>query len=244
MTLAAYDDIAEWYDSYINEGSQGSLFEELILPSLLEAVGDVRGKRIADIACGQGVAARRLAMRGATVVGVDLSLKLLEMARQYEEQQPMGIIYLQDDAQTLGTLLDNSFDGAVCNMALMDISNLGAALRAVYRILDAGGWFTFIITHPCFQTPNSRWMDRGSGQQSREVWGYFDEGFWVSDNPLGVRSRVGAHHRTLSTYVSTLFEAGLTLTHLLEPQATDELALRVPGYAEVPAVLVVRAAKA
>jgi ubiquinone/menaquinone biosynthesis C-methylase UbiE len=243
MAQAAYDDIAEWYNNYINEGSQGSLYEGLILPALLELVGDVQGQHIVDIACGQGVVSRRLAAQGSTVLGVDLSRKLLEMACRFEKEQPLGISYQQDDAQKLSTLADSSFDGAVCNMALMDIPDLEEVIRSVRRVLVPGGWFAFCITHPCFQTPNSRWLDRDNNGTSREVWGYFDEEFWVSDNPLGVRSRVGAHHRTLSTYANTLVEAGFALQHISEPQATGHVASRIPGYEQVPAILLMKAIK-
>ncbi|HAL49192.1 MAG TPA: class I SAM-dependent methyltransferase, partial [Dehalococcoidia bacterium] len=46
---------------------------------------------------------------------------------------------------------------------------------------------------------------------------YFAEGFWRSENPDGVRGKVGAHHRTLSTYLNGLVEAGLSLERLVEP---------------------------
>lgn len=245
MTHAAYDSIAEWYDSYINEGVQGSFFEELILPSLLDLVGKVSGQRVADVACGQGIVSRRLAQRGAIVTGIDLSQELLKLARRYEEEQQLGVQYLRDNAQALTKLDDASFDGAVCSMALMDIPDLPAIFRAVHRILAPGGWFAFCITHPCFEPPHAQWLDMGTEGKgiSRQVQGYFKEGYWQSKNPLGVRFRVGAYHRTLSTYINTLLDAGFQLECLAEPQATGELATRVPGFAEVAAVLLVKATR-
>jgi hypothetical protein len=46
---AAYDAIAEWYDAYVG----GPIFEELVLPSVVELAGDVAGLRLVDVACGQ-----------------------------------------------------------------------------------------------------------------------------------------------------------------------------------------------
>jgi ubiquinone/menaquinone biosynthesis C-methylase UbiE len=235
MTIARYDEIAAWYDESIR---RGSLIHDLYLPSLFELVGAVAGQQICDLACGQGVVARRLAERGARVIGIDLSEKLLAIARRDEATEPLGIVYRHGDAQDLGSMADTTFDGVVCNIALMDIPDLAAVFGTVERILRPGGWFAFTITHPCFQTPAARWLDTADGPPARAVSGYFDEGYWRSDYPHGVRGQVGAYHRTLSTYFNTLIAAGLTLERLVEPPATGPIAKRLPGYAEVPAVLV------
>jgi hypothetical protein len=72
------------------------------------------------------------------------------------------------------------------------------------------------------------------------IGGYFDEGYWVSDNAAGVRGKVGAYHRRLGTYINALAAAGLMLERVEEPPARGELAERVPGYAVAPAALVGR----
>ena len=49
--------------------------------------------------------------------------------------------------------------------------------------------------------------------------GYSAEGWWrsVGHNPDGVRIRIGAHHRTLATYLNALIGAGLVLDRVVEP---------------------------
>ena len=54
---------------------------------------------------------------------------------------------------------------------------------------------------------------------------------------------MGAYHYTLSTYLNTLIDAGLTLEHVSEPRAIAELAKARPIWAEVPPVLVARCRK-
>jgi len=179
-----------------------------------------------------------VAQRGATVVGVDLSTKLLAIAQHEEQHNPLGITYILDDAQTLATLNDAPFDGVLCNMSLMDISDIQAVLQQVRRIVRPTGWFIYAITHPCFQTPKSWWITDEQGSISRAVSSYFEEGFWRSNNVNGVRGRVGAYHRTLSTYINSLSEAGFMLTSVIEPQASDQIAEHVPGYKEVPVAMI------
>src|SRR5205814_1011030 len=122
--------------------------------------------------------------------------------------QPRGIAYVQGDAQRLDGVGDAGFDGVVCKMALMDIPDLGATARTVARILRPGGWFVFSITHPMLDTALGRArLVRDATGESDDTRSYFAEGPWRAETG-GVRGRVGAHHRTLSTYVNTLVAAG------------------------------------
>jgi ubiquinone/menaquinone biosynthesis C-methylase UbiE len=184
--------------------------------------------------------ARELARRGARVTGVDIADRLLDLARRYEEAEPLGIHYLHDDAQSLAALPDARFDGAACNMALMNIPDMIAAFRAVHRVLKPGGWFAFSITHPCFQSPHARWVEKEDGTVVREVREYLAEGLWFSDNSNGVRGKIGDEHRTLSTYINTLTEAGFTIERLLEPPSTGKRAQDVPGELSIPSILLLR----
>jgi SAM-dependent methyltransferase len=229
--VAGYDQIADWY----NEGLQNNaFFHELLIPCFFDLLPAIEGQLVCDLACGQGIVAREFARHGATVVGVDIAANLLAIARDEETANPLGIVYQQDDAERLVTLANATFDGVVCNLALMDIVNPSAAFRSVWRILRSRGWFVFSLTHPCFQTPHSHWLEDEHGGIDRVMRGYFREGFWRSDNLNGVRGQVGAHHRMLSTYINELCASGFVLERVLEPPASEPIAERIPGYREVP----------
>ena len=103
-----------------------------------------------SLACGQGQDARLLARLGARVTAVDVSAEMLRHARRHEEAAPRGIAYVECDAHELAAFADESFDGVLCHMALMDIPDLDAATRSVARVLGDGGWFVFSIVHPCY----------------------------------------------------------------------------------------------
>jgi 2-polyprenyl-3-methyl-5-hydroxy-6-metoxy-1,4-benzoquinol methylase len=227
---------AHYYDALLR---QGALIHDFVLPRLLDVIGNVEHQRVCDLACGQGIVARELAARGALVVGVDRSQEMLALAQAYEARQPLGIEYVRDDAQVLGAVRDEAFDGVVCNMALPDIADLPAAAQAIARVLAPGGWLVFSLPHPCFHTPDSRWDNDGRGQVA-VIRRYFAEGFWTSADPNRFTGLVGAYHRTLSTYLNTFAEAGLVLRELREPRATATFAVRKPGYREVPGVLLAR----
>ena len=140
---------------------------------------------------------------------------------------------MQDDAQTLAGFGDASFAGATCQLGLMDIPDLDATLAAVARVLQPGGWFVFVIGHPCFLVPDAGRAETPDGAPAAVISGYFDERFWRSRNPHGVR-RAGNHHRMLSTYLTALADAGFQLEEALEPRADQLLAEQQPLYQEVP----------
>jgi ubiquinone/menaquinone biosynthesis C-methylase UbiE len=247
MTVSPYDDIAEWYDDWVGTHAMG---EDAFFPAVEALMGEVAGRGLCDLACGQGRVARHLADRGASVVGIDLSAKLLAIARHHEESAPRGIEYRHADARSLEGVADGVFDGVVCHMALMDIPDLAPTLHGVARILRPGGWFVFSILHPCYHTAQSGEATLPEGTV-RTVGRYFVEGYWRSDARPGPPGKVGAYHRTLSTYINALTDAGLMLERMSEPDASGTITdapslsgLRRPVWAEVPAVLVVRCRRA
>jgi SAM-dependent methyltransferase len=171
---------------------------------------------VLDLACGHGRVSRELARLGAQVTGVDLSAALLAKARAQEEATPLGIHYLHADAADAPEL-PAAFDAVVCNFGLADIDDLDGTLATARRVLAPGGSFVFSILHPCFAGTDvvaGTWPADGR---------YHDEGFWTpSTASSALRRRVGANHRTLSTYVNTLSRHGLSITAMTEPDPPAE----------------------
>ena len=212
--MAQYDSIAEEYAASLQDDDPASI-HHIALTTVLELLGDVKGLRVCDVACGEGILSRQLAARGALVTGVDLSRKLLAIARQ---NSPATITFRHDDVQTLATCPTAAFDRVACNLALMDIPNLAASYRAIHRVLAPGGQLVFSITHPCFQAPGTHILLDDTGEPSgRAILRYATEGIWYSSNTAGIRGKVGAYHRTLSTYVVQALDTGFALQAIVEP---------------------------
>lgn len=240
MPESRYDVIANWYDEMTRTNTTS---QDMILSSLFELLGDIQGQHICDLACGQGHISRLMAQKGANVTGIDLSEKLVEIAKRDEATEPLGIVYHVDDAESLVRLNNAYFDAIVCNLALMDIEHLSATLQSVWRVLKLGGRFFFTLTHPCFQSPHASWIDGPHGQASREIKSYFVEGFWQSTYPHGVRGQVGAYHRKLSTYIQGVIDAGFQISAVKEPQTIRQTTDHKPDYAVVPTFLIMRCDK-
>lgn len=165
---------------------------------------------------------------------------MVELAERHGTPTGCDLTYLVDDAQELGALDSDFFDGATCQLGLMDIPDLDATLAAIGRVLRPGGWFVFVIGHPCILVPEAELVTRADGRSAVVVNGYFYERFWRSTDPNGVR-RAGNHHRTLSTYLNALAAAGFLVEAVEEPVPSPLLAAQKPLYREVPIFIAARA---
>jgi SAM-dependent methyltransferase len=206
-STARYDGFADWYEQWSRDW-----------PSLIAAqdglLGPLAGRRVLDVACGQGRLSRYLAGRGAVVVGLDLSEAMLDKARRAGRGE---VRYVRGDVTRPDDWWDGEpFDGCACELAFIDIDDLYGALAGVAATLRPGAWFVASILHPCFpgnETGLSSWPPDE---------GYEAEGWWTSPghDPDGARIRVGGNHWKISTYLIGLADAGLQLERLVEPSAT------------------------
>jgi SAM-dependent methyltransferase len=231
--------MADWY---VERLAAGSAPHQLAIAAVVELLPKVAGEPVLDLGCGEGLATRALAERGAKATGVDLSARLIAHARRQEAARPLGIDFRVGDARTLDGLADGAFTGVVANLSLNNIDNLGAVVVSVRRVLRPGGWLLFTIPHPCFETPHASRGTAPDGRPAQLVNGYFQERFWRSNHPQGFR-RAGNWHRMLSTYLNTLLDGGFAVTRVMEPAPTPALAASHPGRADVPMLLVMRATR-
>ena len=206
QALARYDEFAEWYERWIGDTPPLIAAQAGLLPAVV-------GERVPDIACGQGRMRHHLARLGEDVVGIDISATMLDKARA---TSPEDIAYVRADVTRPPAWWDGRpFDGCTCELALMDIDDLAGTLSTVTTVVRQGGWFVASIVHPCFP----------GNELGRSSWppgeGYEREGWWISPdhNPKGVRIRVGATHRKLSTFLNALLDAGLEAERFVEPPA-------------------------
>ncbi len=251
MDVRAWDAMAAWYDA--KQGDEGDLWHRtLIDPALLRTVGDVRGRRLLDLACGNGYLARRFARTGGRVTGVDGSAAMIERAQAREREQPLGIAYHVGDTAHL-TMLDGAgMDVVACNMALMDIEDAAGTIREVGRVLRPGGRFVASLSHPCFDIAGaSAWVIERMDFTTtiwRKVSRYREchagQVPWrAGDEHI---AHTTAYHRPLSWYVRALHHAGLAVTAFEEPEPTPEFLAGSPSgpwLGEIPLHCVIEATK-
>src|SRR5436190_21508032 len=93
-----YESIAEQYKN----SKHADWRVHVEIPSFMRMVGDVFGKSVLDLACGEGFYSRELKRQGAArVVGVDNSPAMISLARTAERAEPLGVEYVLSDVEEL-----------------------------------------------------------------------------------------------------------------------------------------------
>lgn len=103
---------------------------------LVALSGAGAGQRAVDLACGTGDLACEMARRGAAVVGLDVTHRMLELAMR----KGGPVVFIQGDMLAL-PLASTTWDVVTTGYGLRNVPDLEAALREIYRVLRPGGTF-------------------------------------------------------------------------------------------------------
>ncbi len=251
-TRAIWDGKAEFWDARMGDGNA---FQRRLVGPAAERLLAVRaGETVLDVACGNGVFARRLAELGANVVATDFSARFLDLARArptpHVDRIDYRLVDATDEAQLLA-LGEGRFDAAVCNMALMDMPTIDPLLRALARVLTPAGRFVFTVQHPAFNSNGIRLGVEETECDGRFVETRFVKGVAYLGLPAGkgpgVPDEPAPHwyfHRPLGVLLGACFAAGFVLDGLEEPAFTpddvDDSWLSWLNFPEIPPALVAR----
>jgi ubiquinone/menaquinone biosynthesis methyltransferase len=96
------------------------------------------GARALDLATGTGDLAFALAARGARVVGLDVTFRMIELAIAKRAVAPVAPGFLVGDMQAL-PFSPRSFDIVTTGYGLRNVPNLATAIDEIHRVLSPGG---------------------------------------------------------------------------------------------------------
>jgi SAM-dependent methyltransferase len=188
-------------------------------PLLRSMLPDMAGRRVVDLGCGFGWFSRWADEHGAvSVLGIDLSTKMLERARS--DTTSATVDYQCADLD-LVELDPDTTDLVFSSLTLHYVRDLHRLLSQVAGSLTPGGSVVFSVEHPIFSAPTTQRFE--TSEAGDRVWpldNYLVEGqrvrTWFVDG-------VVKEHRTVATYVNTVLEAGLVLDRIEEfgPPAED-----------------------
>ncbi len=177
----------------------------------LRLLGDVCGKRIVEIGCGDGQSLAWLAAHGAhELCGLDLSSQQISNASALcREQNIEASLHCSPMEQDPGIAHDH-YDIALSLFALGWSVNLDASLGHIVNYLRPGGILVFSWEHPfyrCLKSKNKQLLVESS---------YSDEGPIESMSWNG--GPIVMHGRTLSTFLNSAIASGLRIEQVLEPK--------------------------
>ena len=107
--------------------------------ALVEALRPQPGERWLDLATGAGSVAELAAAAGATVTGIDLSPRLVEVARARARAGGYDIEYEVVDCQNLAGVADGAYDVVSSCVGIIFAPDHGATARELARVTRPGG---------------------------------------------------------------------------------------------------------
>ncbi len=139
----------------INSGEE----KEEWIKVLKEALGN-ESRYVLDVGTGTGFLAILLAELGHKVVGIDISKRMLEKAREKAVKLKLDIIFREGDAENV-PFSDNTFDTVVCRHVFWTLPNPLKALKEWRRVLKEYGTVVVI---------DGKWRTEGLKGILREIF--------------------------------------------------------------------------
>jgi len=143
--MAEYDSIAKEYEkATVRE------FRKFCYDPLLEKhIGNLEGKRVLDLACGEGFSSRFMKKLGANeIIGLDISSELIEIAKKKDSE---NIQYFVGDAINYDFSVLGKFDVITAIMLFDYVSSKEDFLKILKKInsvLNEDGEFYFLNPNP------------------------------------------------------------------------------------------------
>jgi SAM-dependent methyltransferase len=246
--MTDFDHVADEYDRIGPEYQESKLLpfrlhvEEHTTFGLLP---DLAGRSVVDLACGDGIYARKLVRRGAArVVGVDISPEMISLATRAEETVPLGIDYVRADVATVD--LDERFDIAFCSYLFnyaATRTELRSLIASAARLVRPGGLVVGCNDYPdnppeCYDRYRSYGFVKVGAAQPSEgstiTYRFF--------NPDGTAFELDNYYLSTEAYQSEFAAAGFASFDWVLPEVSPQgRAAFAPGfwdtYLETPPIV-------
>jgi ubiquinone/menaquinone biosynthesis C-methylase UbiE len=205
-----YDKISKKYHKITPKHFFNAYLE---VPATTSLIDNVKGKNVLDLGCGTGMHTKILKRRGADVWGLDISPKMIEIARN----DIKGVDFKVGSANKL-PYKPKFFDIVVAGLCVSYFKNLDKALKEVYRVLKKDGIFVFSIPNPLLEISSHI---KGKPYNYRVFKDYFKEGKTHSRWPT-FKVNIPYYHRTFQTLVRAIVRNKFVIEDFVDAKPVKE----------------------
>lgn len=209
----AYEALAERYAALIDDKAHNAHYER---PAMLALLPDVAGRRVLDAGCGPGVYTAWLVEHGADVLALDVSPKMVALARQ--RVGAAADIRQADLNKPLDFLDAGSFDLVLAPLVPDYVRDWGRLFGAFSRALRPRGLFVFSGGHPMYDFRFSKTGRYFDTEIVATPW------YGFGGDPV----TVPFFRRPLSAAFDALWAAGFVVERVVEPRPTPTFKEKEP----------------
>ncbi|MDR2874661.1 MAG: bifunctional 2-polyprenyl-6-hydroxyphenol methylase/3-demethylubiquinol 3-O-methyltransferase UbiG [Methylobacillus sp.] len=105
----------------------------------IDNIAGLRGKKVLDVGCGGGILSESMAQRGASVTGIDLGEKALNVAQLHKLESGVAVDYRLVSVEVLAAEQPESFDIVTCMEMLEHVPDPAAIVSACAKLVKPGG---------------------------------------------------------------------------------------------------------
>ncbi len=221
-TIQSYNDYAHKWAKKMRTGNNIAN-EYLENPAMYQKLPNLKDKDVLCIGCGTGEECQHIKSLGAKrVVGIDLSEKLIDCARQAYPDLEFQVM----DMEKL-IFPDASFDFAYSSLTLHYVDDWTITLSNIHRILKDNSTFLFSTNHPI------KWGSQVTRERERDTFstGYIkyknSQNYEICGDYLNPRKindvwfdefSVSYYHRPLADIMRDIRSTSFQIVDFIEPK--------------------------
>lgn len=105
----------------------------------IDRIAGLAGKSVIDIGCGGGILSESMAIRGATVTGIDMGEAPLKVAKLHGLESGVRVQYQRTTAEEFAEQHPESFDVVTCMEMIEHVPDPSSVIRACAALVKPGG---------------------------------------------------------------------------------------------------------
>lgn len=109
----------------------------------IDSRASLAGKRVLDVGCGGGILSEAMAKSGASVTGIDMAEKSLQVAELHALEAGVAVTYQCIAVEALAAAQPASFDVVTCMEMLEHVPDPASVVRACAALVKPGGHLFF-----------------------------------------------------------------------------------------------------
>jgi ubiquinone/menaquinone biosynthesis C-methylase UbiE len=122
-----------------NFASSAAISDQAQVERIVTGMGDLAGRRVLDVACGTGIVTSALAQKAKQVVGLDLTLEMLNKARERCSELGLSSVVFMEGSATSLPFANAEFDAVVTRLSFHHFLDPKVVLTEMLRVLRPGG---------------------------------------------------------------------------------------------------------